>query len=236
MDGFIRRFSTKNFPVKNMFGENYVIVLGDFGLLWDEKNSKRWVGYLTRWLKQKPFKVLFVAGNHENYDMLEALPIADFKGGKVGVVSSQIMWLKHGYVFDFDGKKVGVFGGASSIDRGHRTEGKTWWKQEIPTIQDMQLFVDNLDAVGGQIDFLLTHTTASDELPYFIYSNYKLFDDVTRFIMFIKDQYVIKEQHLFGHFHTNKSISLFKSTCLYTKILNLDKINDSDEYYYGHNN
>lgn len=220
MEDFIRRFNTKNFPVKDMFGENYIIVLGDFGILWN-KHSKNKVGYLTRWLKNKPFSIIFLAGNHENYDMLEDLPVKDFKGGKVGVVSEQILWLKHGYIFDFDGDKVGVFGGASSIDRGTRTEGVSWWKQEIPTMQDMQLFIDNLDAVGGKIDYLLTHTTASDELIFHIQSNYKIADAVTSFLMFVKDNYIITKQHYLGHFHQNLSIERFNSTCLYTKILKL---------------
>jgi len=222
MDSFIQRFSTKNFPVKEMFGENYIVILGDFGILWDYE-SKKQVRYLTKWLKMKPFKVLFLAGNHENYDMLEALPVEDFKGGKVGVVSDQILWLKHGSIFNFDGKKVGVFGGASSIDRGTRIEFVTWWSQEIPKVQDMQLFVDNLNAAGNEIDYLLTHTTASDVLPYFIQSNYKIGDDVSRFLMFLNDHYSLGK-HYFGHFHTDKTkISDWcgTQTCLYKGVVKL---------------
>lgn len=216
---FIKRFNTKNFPVTNMFGENYVIILGDFGGLWD-KSSKKAIIYLSRWLREKPFKLLFVAGNHENYDMLEELAVMDFKGGKVGVVSDQIYWLKHGYVFNFDGKKCGVFGGASSIDRGNRIEGKTWWSQEMPKREEMYMFIDNLDAVGGKIDYLLTHTTSSDILPFYIKSNYKITDSVSRFLMFIHDNYKFK-QHYFGHFHIDKSMECFKTTCMYRSILKL---------------
>lgn len=230
MDGFIKRFNTKNFPVKNMFGENYIVILGDFGLLWDKKNTKNQIGYLTKWLKQKPFKVLFLAGNHENYDMLEELPVVDFKGGKVGVVSDQIYWLKNGYIFDFDGEKCGVFGGASSIDRGTRIEGKTWWPQEIPTAKTMQFFVDNLDAAGSEIDYLLTHTTASDILPFYIKSNYKIGDDVSRFIMFLYDHYKFK-QHYFGHFHIERSMECFKCTCLYYGILKLGETLEYEKFY-----
>ena len=54
--------------------EDYVVICGDFGGVWDvdrfkvqespeEKNA-------LDWLESKPFTTLFIPGNHENYDRL----------------------------------------------------------------------------------------------------------------------------------------------------------------------
>ena len=58
------------------------IVLGDFGLPWHEcfighdgiHPSKRSDRHLLEWYNKKPFKILALMGNHDNYDMLGKLP------------------------------------------------------------------------------------------------------------------------------------------------------------------
>ena len=71
----IQKLSTKRFPAqKELTKDDYVIICGDFGGVWDvdrfkvqespeEKNA-------LDWLESKPFTTLFVPGNHENYDRL----------------------------------------------------------------------------------------------------------------------------------------------------------------------
>ena len=63
------------FPEQKEVGkEDYVIICGDFGGVWDvdrfmvqespeEKNA-------LDWLESKPFTTLVILGNHENYDRL----------------------------------------------------------------------------------------------------------------------------------------------------------------------
>ena len=68
------RLSTDNFYEQKEFSgikeDNTVIVLGDFGLVWnhngESSNEKWWLD----WLEEKPFTVCFVDGNHENFDRL----------------------------------------------------------------------------------------------------------------------------------------------------------------------
>ena len=70
--GGFQRFGSKYFPQqKNMGREDYVIVTGDFGGLWDGSPKDQ---YWLDWLEEKPFTTLFVDGNHENFDLLNALP------------------------------------------------------------------------------------------------------------------------------------------------------------------
>lgn len=92
---------------------DYVIICGDFGNLWDNSNTEK---YWRKWLKEKPFTVLFIDGNHENYDMLSAFPITEWNGGKIHKIADNIIHLMRGQVFDIDGIRFFTMGGASSHD------------------------------------------------------------------------------------------------------------------------
>jgi metallophosphoesterase superfamily enzyme len=63
-----------------MTKSDYVIIAGDFGVIWD--NSKE-QDYFLKWLDNKKFTTLFIDGNHENFDLLNEYPITEWNGGKV---------------------------------------------------------------------------------------------------------------------------------------------------------
>ena len=78
--GWIHRLNMDSFPEqREMTKEDYVIVLGDFGI-WRDSPQQRW--YLN-WLEERNFTTLFIDGNHENYDILDAYPVEEWHGGKV---------------------------------------------------------------------------------------------------------------------------------------------------------
>ncbi len=49
-----------------------VIVLGDFGFVWDGSKAEQ---KRLAWLCKRPYTILFLDGSHENYDLLAAYPI-----------------------------------------------------------------------------------------------------------------------------------------------------------------
>ena len=64
--GGFQRFGMKYFPnQKTMCREDYAIIAGDFGGLWDDSPRET---YWLDWLEERPFTTLFVDGNHENFD------------------------------------------------------------------------------------------------------------------------------------------------------------------------
>lgn len=65
--GGFQRFGSKYFPQQTQMGRNdYMIICGDFGGLWDGgQKDQHWLD----WLAEKPFTTLFVDGNHENFDL-----------------------------------------------------------------------------------------------------------------------------------------------------------------------
>ena len=75
VDGFMRRLNTSSFPEQKEMGkEDYVVICGDFGGVWDVDRYKAQESPAERnaldWLDEKPFTTLFIPGNHENYDRL----------------------------------------------------------------------------------------------------------------------------------------------------------------------
>ena len=101
---------------------DYVIICGDFGGVW---NKGRFNQDLQAF-KRLPFTVLFVDGNHENFDILDALPVEIWKGGKVHRVVDNVIHLMRGQVFTIESKTFFTFGGAESIDKDTRAEGESW--------------------------------------------------------------------------------------------------------------
>ena len=82
-----QRFSTDIFYEQKEFSgnkdDNVVIILGDFGLVWDYKGENKKEKYWLDWLENKPFTTVFVDGNHENYKRLNIYSVKEWNGGKV---------------------------------------------------------------------------------------------------------------------------------------------------------
>ena len=73
--GAFQRLSTKNFPEqREMTKDDYLIICGDFGLIWDVGAESKEEKYWLKWFEEKPFTLLFIDGNHENYDLLNSIP------------------------------------------------------------------------------------------------------------------------------------------------------------------
>ena len=102
------------YEYKELTREDFVIVCGDFGI-WQDTQSER---YWLDWLQKKPFTLLFVDGNHENFDRLEGgeFETMAFHGGKAHRVRENVYHLIRGEIFELCGNKFFAFGGASSHD------------------------------------------------------------------------------------------------------------------------
>lgn len=114
------RFSVDDFPIgKDLDKDDYVIILGDFGLIWDYTGENKNEAYWLDWLNDKPWTTLFIAGNHENFDRLEQYPIEEWHGGKVSFIRPSVIYLQYGEIFDIAGKKFLSIGKAASHDIEH---------------------------------------------------------------------------------------------------------------------
>ena len=52
--------------------EDYIIICGDFGLCWAKDKTFE---YHCKNFAEKPYTILCVQGNHENYDMIGEYPL-----------------------------------------------------------------------------------------------------------------------------------------------------------------
>ncbi|MEK3792939.1 metallophosphoesterase family protein [Paenibacillus sp. FSL R7-0204] len=86
------RFNSRNFPEgRTLTKQDYVIIVGDFGLLWaDDAEDRFWL----KWLTEKPWTTLFIDGNHENFDLLESYPVFEWNGGRVHHITPSIISVK----------------------------------------------------------------------------------------------------------------------------------------------
>ena len=136
---FIKRF--------NLNENDNIIILGDCGIAW--RNDKKDLKYhIEQWKENSNgVKLYFIDGNHENFDILNKLPIEN----NMGKVADGIYHLLRGQTYYFDGKKVLVCGGADSIDLYRRVKGLSWWPEET-------ILESEIDAIAADhYDYVLTH-------------------------------------------------------------------------------
>lgn len=226
-----------------MTRDDFVIVCGDFGLWHDNKTERWWLN----WLEEKSFTVLFVDGNHENFDRLHSeFEVVDFHGGKAHKIRENIYHLMRGYVFDLCDKKFFAFGGASSHDiddgildrkdfqsdrelvneynrrtrRGEmlRINHVSWWKEEMPSPEEMDFGLKTLKDNKNNIDFIVSHCAPSHVAASISAGTYKP-DMLTAFFETIS-QTVNFKKWFFGHYHNDIAVD-DKYILLYDQIIRI---------------
>ena len=118
---------------------DYLIVSGDTGICWngfDEKGNDRDQSLKDMYNKKK-VTTLWIDGNHENFDMLNALPVENWQGGKVHKVRENVLHLMRGEIFTIEGKTFFCFGGATSTDKEDRKAGVTCGNKKILALQSL---------------------------------------------------------------------------------------------------
>ena len=203
------KLNTQSFPQqKELTKDDFVIIAGDFGGIWDESRSENW---LLRWLEKKSFTTLFVDGNHENFDLLNQYPVTTWNGGKVHEVRPGILHLMRGQVFQIEGMKFFTFGGADSIDKHYRKEGVSWWPQERPAEEEFDEGMNNLAKHNYSVDYVISHTAPLNIAEQLTACSTRL-DPVTIMLSVFQEKISFKRWY-FGHFH--KDTTLGNYTALY---------------------
>lgn len=111
------RLNTENFPEQKELSRNdHVIICGDFGLIFAEDKESKTETWWLNWLEDKNFTTLFVDGNHENFDRLNAMTEEEWHGGRVHKLREHVIHLMRGEMYRIDGVDVFAFGGARSHD------------------------------------------------------------------------------------------------------------------------
>lgn len=238
--GDFSRFSVEAFPEQlGMTHDDYVIICGDFGGVWcgDERDDENLDA-----LAQLPFTILFVAGNHENYDALVGYPVEEWHGGKVQFIRPNVIHLMRGQVFTINGKTYFAMGGAASHDirdgvlepddpefeqkywllrrsRGlFRINHYSWWKEELPSDIEYEEARQNLDSCDWKVDYIISHCGPNSVIDI-IGRGFYTHDRLTDFFETVLQKTEYKNW-FFGHYHDNRIIG--QHILLYEQIVPLE--------------
>lgn len=151
LHGDITRF--KSPEMKKLSHGDTLIVAGDFGFLWNNSIAER---ATLKKLAEKNFRIAFIDGCHENFDILEKYPVETWNGGKIRKIEKNIFHLLRGQVYTIEKKKIFTFGGGHSQDFEFRS-ADNWWEREQPTYQEIVAAADNLKKHGNKVDYIITH-------------------------------------------------------------------------------
>lgn len=182
-----------------------LLVLGDFGLVWSGGPEER---AALETLDALPWEILFIDGNHENFDLLARYPIEDRYGGRVRRIRGNIYQLLRGEVYEIAGRQIFTFGGGWSRDQSIRKPGVDWWAAEGPTAAEEANALRNLGAAGWRVDYLFTHAPSRD-IQLRIAADFGLPpepDEGARFIASLKDRLAYGESWC-GHFHVDLEVT-----------------------------
>ena len=227
--------------------EDYLIVLGDFAVCWDNNGND---SHVKRFWGRYPCTVLFIDGNHENFTLLNKYPVTEWHNGKVHRISERIIHLLRGQIFEIGGNTFFTMGGAAShdcgwkldkyiieniktyhthdwktiyehphaFDGGGRVPGQSWWAEEIPSPAEIEEAKANLKKANNTIDHILTHCPPSDIFRQFANNlNENPWNAVLLEFFDWMEENVEYEHWWFGHMHADLDIAGMY-TALYNSI------------------
>ena len=245
--GDFRKFSSTAFPEQSeMTKDDIVIICGDFGGVWDYRGETKEEKYWLDWLEDKPFTTCFVDGNHENFNRLNSYPVKEWHGGKVHEIRPSVLHLMRGEVFEIDGKKIFTFGGASSHDihdgildpndfcdeydfrrtynrwwnegKMFRVKGLSWWPEELPSEEEMQNGIKNLEKHNWAVDYVVTHSPSASIIALLGSGLYEQ-DVLTRYLEEIRVKLDYK-RWIAGHMHVCQQVNA-NDILLYEQIIRI---------------
>ncbi len=198
--GDISRFKSRE--LKKVGKGDVLIICGDFGFIWNRSKQER--ADLKK-LMEKDYTIAFVDGCHENFDLLEDYPLADWNGGKVHKIAHNIVHLMRGQIYDIQGIRIFAFGGGVSQDYEFRHDSE-WWEREQPSHAEIIDGIKNLKEHNFEVDYVITHeppASLKDCLGVDVFQRIEVhafFEDIIKTVKF--------ERWYFGKCHIDKHIPL----------------------------
>lgn len=205
--------------------DNMLIVLGDVGINYylneEDKNYKEY-------LKKLKLKLFCVRGNHEERpENISTYKEVEMFGGKVFIEEEypNLIFAKDGEIYNIDGKKILVIGGAYSVDKQYRLlHGYRWFKDEQLTKKEMDTILEKVK--GKHFDIVLTHTCPYKYEPREVFmqglDQSKVDKSMEHFLDKIEEN-INYDKWYCGHYHTEKQVDKLEFMFGRIKIFNKDE-------------
>jgi 3-oxoacid CoA-transferase subunit A len=135
-----------------------------------------------------------------------------WRGGQVYVEKEyhNILFAADGEVYDLDGRKALVIGGAYSVDKQRRlTFGWRWWADEQPSDEIKRKTEEALEAHDWKMDIVLSHTGPLKYEPieaFLPMVDQETVDKSTEIWLDRIEDRLDYQHRYFGHYHTEKEI------------------------------
>ena len=202
---------------KHFTKSDFMIIAGDFGVIWDINSINRYIDFYSKF----PFTILFIDGNHENFDFLDAFPVEQWNGGKIHKISNKIIHLIRGEVYNICGKKILTVGGAESDDKEYRIKYLSWWPQESISQSDIDRALES-SSKYNKIDYIITHTCPKKFLTEeFVCSRPMKTEFTSEEKLNIIAEKINFAKWYYEHWHLDKKINN-NVRCLYRDIIKLN--------------
>lgn len=190
--------------------DDIIIILGDAGINYHGGSKDLNVKY---YLKKLPITLFCIHGNHEmRPHCINSYEIINFMGGKVfqDKAFPNILFAIDGEVYNFNGLKTMVCGGAYSVDKDYRiARGLPWFANEQPHIKTKTKVENILKELDYNVDIFLSHTCPFNYMPtevFLPYVDQSTVDKSTEeWLQTIEDKIKYKAWYC-GHYHINKDI------------------------------
>lgn len=200
------RFTYPESCVEKKLTENdKLIICGDFGYIF--KGDIREESFLD-YMAKKPYQILWIDGNHENFDLINEYPVEEWCGGKAHVIRRdevgvpKVIHLMRGQVYEIEGKRIFTFGGAYSIDKEAREPHRSWWEQEMPGDDEMKEAVENLKKSGNSVDYIITHA-APENIMLILHGVHPAERSLNNFLEWVRENITYKHWYM-GHLHRDE--------------------------------
>lgn len=130
-------------------GITNILHLGDFGI-WPGLAGEEYVNAVQKALYDFDQTIYVTPGNHEDFGQIYSKE-PDPTSGLI-YFTDNIVILPRGYRWKWFNKTLVSLGGANSIDFSMRIQGKSWWKEETISLNDVKNTVRE-----GYADIMLAH-------------------------------------------------------------------------------
>jgi len=192
----------------NLTRNDIIVILGDAGINYGR--NQRDIELKEAFSHLKP-TIFCIHGNHEIRPAnIESYLTKEWNGGTVWYEEAypNILFAKDGDIFEMEGIKHLVIGGAYSVDKFYRiTRGYGWWEDEQPSAE-IKEYVER-QIKEKEFDIILSHTCPYKYEPremFLPFIDQSDVDTSTEQWLDTIEEAVDYKAWYCGHWHTNKRI------------------------------